>query len=672
MDYVTVTQTAFFTTFVTTGSLLALLLFQSITVYWKRLLLIGVFGQFIWSLAFFISYSIVPLSAKMTLGAEILRLFLWLASLFALLARRVRIIEWPLKLKIITSLTIVTAASSAICLLIGVGSASTINLLIMLLATFALVFTEQVVRNLNTHRMIKLIGLCLTFLFAFDVLMYGHNLITNDIPLTMWQTRAALALTVAAALGVGSMVFNENDDSHYLFTVSRPAAFYSTTILFSACLISLVSLGSYYVKKQGFLGTYLFSLAMTAILLLLFSLAISREFRQRCEVFLSKHFFSLKYDYRTEWLHAIKLLSDLDSASSSYYKNILTMLCEVVRAEAGSLWINDNSTFKQIVSNIKLEGAPESINVNEPFIRTMLKESWIFVPGSRATSLAQNNRLLPDWIEKNESIWLVAPLIIQMKLVGFVILARPKLGSDITFEDRDLMTNVSTQVASNILLHQQERVISDTKQLETYNRLSAFIMHDINNVIAQLALIGKNAERHKNNPAFIEDMIKTVHNATSRMQGLIQKFNPATKEQKTSFLASELLLELVQECSCYKPMPRLMVNNDFELKADKQRLSLALKNLIRNAQEATAASGQVNVISETQNGVSRIIIEDTGQGMSEYFIREELFRPFATTKQENGVGIGAYLTKSYIEHLGANLNVQSEPDKGSRFEIAFS
>jgi len=155
------------------------------------------------------------------------------------------------------------------------------------------------------------------------------------------------------------------------------------------------------------------------------------------------------------------------------------------------------------------------------------------------------------------------------------------------------------------------------------------------------------------------------------MQGLVQKFNPASKEQRSAFAASELLTDLYTECEGHLPKPELNVEHDFQVGADKQRLTLALKNLVRNAQEATSDDGSVKITARLENGTGHIIIEDDGLGMSQSFINEELFRPFATTKIENGVGIGAYLTKSYIEHLGAILSVQSKKGTGTRFEITF-
>lgn len=65
-------------------------------------------------------------------------------------------------------------------------------------------------------------------------------------------------------------------------------------------------------------------------------------------------------------------------------------------------------------------------------------------------------------------------------------------------------------------------------------------------------------------------------------------------------------------------------------------------------------------------------IKDTGTGMPLEFIQDHLFRPFSTTKTDTGVGIGAYLTKTYLEHIGAQVRVSSEPFQGTEFAIVFS
>ena len=671
MDYLTVTLTANFTAFVTTACLFVFVVIQATKQTWKKYIALGVFGQLIWSLAELTSYY-KDLDFILLLEIELFRLTLWLISLFLLLSKRTTFKRWPRKSQALSVIGLFLAVITFTLVLIDGIGANVIRLSLMILTTFCLIFTEQVVRNLNTHRMMKLFGLCLTFIFAFDILMYGQSIVSNSVPTLLLQSRSALAFTFAAALAVGSLIFDEQNDNQYLFTVSRPAAFFSTTLFASLLLIGIGSFGSYYVNGHGFLGTYLFSLAFLIALLLFFALIISRTFRQHFEVFISKHFFALKYDYRIEWLNAIRQLSELRSDHHDYYDQVLNILKSALRSTSGSLWINSGSEIKYVTGKLLPENCPKGVAVSDEFVRTMLKESWIYAPQSHESSLSENNRLLPEWLLNSDKVWLVAPLIIQMKLVGFVILSPPKVATSITFEDRDLMTNISTQVASHILLHQQEKVISDSKQMETYNRLSAFIMHDINNVIAQLALIGKNAERHRNNPAFVDDMIKTVHNATSRMQSLIQKFNPASKEKRTTFPVSELCQELKQDFNRSLPIPTIQIDVDFQIEADKQRLSLAVKNLIRNAQEATDEDGFVLLHAKKTMGGKQLLIKDSGHGMSQRFIDEELFRPFVTTKETNGVGIGAYLTKSYLEHLGATLKVYSKEGEGSLFEITFS
>ena len=155
------------------------------------------------------------------------------------------------------------------------------------------------------------------------------------------------------------------------------------------------------------------------------------------------------------------------------------------------------------------------------------------------------------------------------------------------------------------------------------------------------------------------------------MQELVQKFNPSTKEKRISMSAQSVIEDVIAQVASFHPVPKLSVTEDFSLDADKQRITLALKNLIRNAQEAAFDDGEVLIEITRKDNTPVISISDSGVGMSEQFISEELFKPFSTTKREGGVGIGAYLTKSYIEHLGAQLSVRSELNVGSTFEIAF-
>jgi len=346
-------------------------------------------------------------------------------------------------------------------------------------------------------------------------------------------------------------------------------------------------------------------------------------------------------------------------------------VCGTFKANSGVLWLHQNGKLAFAASH-DFTGEVHDYSPDSLFIKNMVKDSWIYSPLSRHGAISQHNEDLPDWFAK-ESLWMVCPMICQMKLIGMIAISKPRQSAEVTFEDRDLMTNLVDQISSQILLHQQESVISSNKQMETYNRLSAFIMHDVNNVIAQLALIVRNAEKHKNNPAFIEDMIKTVHNSVDRMHGLIQKFKPESSETLENIQVSELIKEIETACSDRKPLPEIKIENDFIFTADRQKIVLALKNIVRNAQDATDDDGAIviSAFKDSETRTKQISIADTGIGMSQDFINNELFRPFSTTKADNGVGIGAHLTRSYLEHIGASLTVDSKIGAGSRFSITF-
>jgi signal transduction histidine kinase len=61
---------------------------------------------------------------------------------------------------------------------------------------------------------------------------------------------------------------------------------------------------------------------------------------------------------------------------------------------------------------------------------------------------------------------------------------------------------------------------------------------------------------------------------------------------------------------------------------------------------------------------ARVEVGDNGQGMSEAFIRDRLFKPFETTKN-TGMGIGAYESFQYVQELGGKVDVRSREGEGT-------
>jgi putative PEP-CTERM system histidine kinase len=223
------------------------------------------------------------------------------------------------------------------------------------------------------------------------------------------------------------------------------------------------------------------------------------------------------------------------------------------------------------------------------------------------------------------------------------------------------------------LLAQQaaDRRLAEGRQFDAFNRFAAFVMHDLKNSAAQLQLLVRNAARHRNNPEFIDDAFATIENTADRITRLIAQLQArnARAGQGRSEL-KQVLRSALERCATQPPAPE----GDLEavqahVLADPERLAGVFEHVIRNAQQAAGASGNVKVTTRSDGDVATVAIADTGPGMDPEFVRERLFRPFDSTKGGIGMGIGAYQAREYVREVGGSVEVQSTPGSGTRFII---
>ena len=207
--------------------------------------------------------------------------------------------------------------------------------------------------------------------------------------------------------------------------------------------------------------------------------------------------------------------------------------------------------------------------------------------------------------------------------------------------------------------------------------MSAFVLHDLKNVMAQVDLILANAEQHKHNPEFIDDTFETLTYTKARMDKMLKQLtekNVSEQSKQSNILLSDIVNDVVHSrCAALKPAPTVAVNDESPLVIDKDKVANVLYHLISNAQQATLDTGSVEVVITVDRHTQHLVlfIEDTGEGMSADFIENRLFKPFDTTKGNAGMGIGAYDAKSYMESIGGKLKVQSVPNEGSCFTLYF-
>jgi putative PEP-CTERM system histidine kinase len=217
-----------------------------------------------------------------------------------------------------------------------------------------------------------------------------------------------------------------------------------------------------------------------------------------------------------------------------------------------------------------------------------------------------------------------------------------------------------------------DKRLAESRQFGAYNRLTAFLMHDLNNLIAQQSLVVKNAERFRDNPKFVDDTIETIANSVARMNRLMEQLTSASKAPKVRRTdLRDALQRAVDRCSARSPVPSLDMTSDaLMLEADPERLTSIFEHIIRNAQDATDQNGCIEIETAVSDSIARVSIRDNGQGMSPEFIRERLFRPFDSTKGSNSMGIGAYQARDYVRSLGGQVEVSSQVSVGTEFLIS--
>ena len=278
---------------------------------------------------------------------------------------------------------------------------------------------------------------------------------------------------------------------------------------------------------------------------------------------------------------------------------------------------------------------------------------------------------LEDWFAEGEDWWLIVPLVLNDHLFGFILLLEPRVVPSLNFEDHDLLRTVGRHVATHINQAESDRRLAESSQFGTYNRLSAFLMHDLNNLIAQQSLVVKNAERFRQNPKFVDDAIDTIAHSVSRMKRLMEQLsNRSTPPEDQQTDLREILASAVKRSEPRLPAPELKtVDREIPIKADPERLTAVFEHLIRNAQDATAKDGRIDIDVAFLDGAARVYITDTGCGMTPEFVRERLFKPFDSTKGSQSMGIGAYQAREYIRLLGGQVTVTSEVGNGTTFEM---
>jgi len=538
----------------------------------------------------------------------------------------------------------------------------------IIIAIFGMALLEQIFRNSVSGERWSVKYLCfgLGGLFAFDFFMYAQALLFSQMDPQLWQARGLASALVGPLIAIGVA---RNTDWKQQLQLSRQVVFHTVTLLGAGVYLILMAVAGYFIKFMGGnWGAVLQIAFLIAAGALLLALLFSGKIRAKTRVFLSKHFFSYKYDYREEWL---KFTETLARIGDNVPEGITGTMARLVNSPAGLLWGSRDGTYYRLLCYWQM---PEpASNMEMAKLAAWLRQTqWVIdIDELRRIPDLYGDLDAPGWLTQIDDAWLIIPLMFNEDLQGILLLKHSPLQQSINWEDRDLLKTAGRQAASYLAQFMANQALIEARQFDAFNRLSAYVIHDLKNILAQQSLLVSNAQKHKHKPEFVDDMITTVGNSVGRMTSLMEQMRSGVRgSEPTELRLADLLQEAVSARERHEPKPELTVEMENTIVlSDKERLLTVFGHLIQNAQEATERGGRVSVKLQKSNGVALVEIADTGKGMDEDFVRLRLFKPFDSTKGLTGMGIGAFESREFIRSLGGDVKVESKPGQGSRFQV---
>lgn len=523
---------------------------------------------------------------------------------------------------------------------------------------------------------IKFIILGLGSLFTAQIYAHSQVLLFSS---TNISTRLIVssAVVVADALIIGSLI------RHRLLNVdiylSRTVLYNSITVLIIGGYLLTVGVLAKVINHVGGsrslpLGTFFIFLASVGLTIVL----LSNQLRQKIKQLISRHFYRSRYDYRQEWTTFTQRTTSLVDVKE-LCAVVAKMVSETFGVPAVTLWLLGEggaqgqvmvgaSTAFSGAQACSLSGIEQSAG---HLVRYMGSQSMP-VDFDRPDAKARELKLsCPDYFRLARIRYCV-PLVAGQQLLGLMTLHERLTEEPFSLEDFDLLKTLADQAAASLLNLKLAQRLLKAKEMEAFQALSAFFVHDLKNLASKLSLMVQNLPVHYDNPAFRDDMLRVISGSVAKMNAMCSRLSLLTKKLELhrseadlndlvrvtlADLQNLLKVPLLQEL---RPVPKFLM--------DPEQLQKVLANLILNAHEAVDEHGEIRVSTDWIDGWAVLSVSDDGCGMSRAFIDHSLFQPFQTTKSQ-GLGIGLFHSKMIVEAHRGRIEVQSEEGKGSTFTV---
>ncbi len=374
------------------------------------------------------------------------------------------------------------------------------------IAILGLVLAEQCYRRtpVGSRWQVRPLLLGIGGLLVYDVVLYADALLFRVLDLDLWSARGfAQAVTVPLIILTLDRVRNWS----FELALSRGILAGSTALAASGAYLLVVAGAGFFLRYAGGSWGRAMEVALLfAALLLLAVVSLSGTMRAKLRVFVGKHFFTYRYDYREEWLRFTTRLSSM--AGSQPWIACIQAMGDLIESPGGALWLRGSDRgFRQVARTMML-AVDEQEPADGSLAAFLQRTGWVLeVSDVLQRPQAYEQLVLPPALTNLPEAWLIVPLQTGEELIGFVVLTPPRVRIAIDWEVRDLLKTAGRQAASYLAYAVVTEALLEARKFDAFNRLSTFVVHDLKNLIAQLRLLLTNVEKHRDNPEFQRDML---------------------------------------------------------------------------------------------------------------------------------------------------------------------
>ena len=518
---------------------------------------------------------------------------------------------------------------------------------------------------------IRLAAVGLAVIWTYDLNLYTIDYLGSGTGQRLIEWRG-----VAVALTAPLFALASRDKSGWRVRLSRAATFQSLSLLAICAYFALMAILATALRGSGFDWSAALMIGMLAVMTVAAMVLLpSARARGWVKVKLAKHLFEHRYDYRTEWLNFTATLGRAGGDAPPLAERIVKGFADIVDAPAGLLLSADNNGGLAFGGNWNWTAPYPSI-ANIQHLRSLWSEIEAsarileFEALRHGWASARDKALpVPEWMLDEKSFWIAVPLLHQQRLIGLVNLAAPEYRRPLDWEDFDLLRTAGNQAASSLAEAMSQEALANAQRFEEFNRRFGFILHDIKNLVSQLSLLARNAERHADNPEFRADMVATLQSSVGKMNELLTRLAPHSRARVQRVEPQPLRPILTSAIAGQRRDRDVQLLGDASVCAmvDPFALEQAVGHLLQNAIDASSRTPVTVRVAADEDSVA-IAIADKGVGMDGDFIRNRLFQPFASSKAD-GFGIGAFEARSLITAMGGQISVESRPGEGTTFTI---